>query len=106
MRLYKLGKTFEFKGIKLDTVNVPTDQVEEYKAKGWGCAWDILKESQGVKKEEPPVATAFEQVDTNKIGKLSADEVRTAAKEAGLEGWDKKRIKTLIKELGLSDGDE
>lgn len=43
----------------------------------------------------------FEDVDTNNTGKLSTDEVRQAAKEAGIEGWDKKRIKTLKAELGL-----
>lgn len=40
-----------------------------------------------------------EEADTNNSGKLSADEVRAAAKEAGIEGYDKKRIATLEAEL-------
>lgn len=40
-----------------------------------------------------------EEADTNESGKLSVDEIRAAAKEAGIEGYDKKRIKTLESEL-------
>ena len=102
-RLYKLGKTIEFKGIKLDTIAVQDDAVEEYKAKGWGCAWDILEQSKAPKKKKE---VSVEEIDTNESGKLSVNEVRTAARESGIEGWETKRIKTLKKELGLSDGDE
>lgn len=39
------------------------------------------------------------EADTNNSGKLSPDEVRQAAKEAGIDDYDKKRIKTLEAEL-------
>ena len=45
-------------------------------------------------------APTEEEADTNNSGKLSTDEVREAAKTAGIKGWDTKRIKTLKSELG------
>lgn len=101
--LFKLGTQIKFQGIKLDRVRIENEQEEEYRANGWGCAWDILKESKGETKKEP---VKFEEVDTNESGLLSVDEVRNAAKEAGIDGWEKKRIKTLKKELGLDDVNE
>lgn len=47
----------------------------------------------------------FEEADTNGSGALSVDEVREAAKEAGIDGWETKRIKTLKRELGYADED-
>lgn len=38
--------------------------------------------------------------DTNETGKLSNDEIRDAAKEAGIENYEKAQIKTLKKKLG------
>jgi hypothetical protein len=43
------------------------------------------------------------QADTNESGKLSSDEVREAAKAAGIKGWDKARISTLKKKLDEQD---
>lgn len=40
------------------------------------------------------------KADTNETGKLSNDEIREAAKEAGIENYDKAQIKTLKKKLG------
>ncbi len=37
---------------------------------------------------------------------LNNDEIREAAKEADIEGWDTKRINTLKKELGYDDEGE
>jgi hypothetical protein len=45
-------------------------------------------------------APTKEEADANESGKLSTEEIRAAAKEAGIEGWDKKRISTLKKALG------
>lgn len=98
--LYKLGVEIEFFGIKLDRVLIEDDKLEEYKAKGYGSPWEILEQSKSTKK------TKFEEIDANDSGALSVEEIRNAAKEAGIEGYEKKRIKTLIKELGVSDGNE
>lgn len=95
--LYKQGKTIEFQGITLDSVRIEDHLENEYRDKGWGSPWEILEESK---------KPAFEKIDKNESGALSVEEVREAAKEAGIEGWETKRIKTLKKELGVSDGDE
>ncbi len=63
--------------------------------------WTVDKELLEIEAEETVIS--FEDVDTNNTGKLSPDEVRTAAKARGLENWDTKRIATLKKELGLND---
>lgn len=44
-----------------------------------------------------------QEADTNGSGKLSNEEIRAAAKEAGLENWEKGRIKTLKEALGYED---
>lgn len=48
--------------------------------------------------EDKPGITK-EYADTNESGILSAEEVRAAAKEAGIEGYETKRIATLKAEL-------
>lgn len=48
-------------------------------------------------------APTEDQADTNNSGKLSAKEVREAAKEAGIENWETARIKTLKEALGYGD---
>lgn len=97
-RLYRKGTRYDFQGIKVDSIVVDDDKVEEYKAKGWGCAWDLVIPNaiEANKTEEK-----FDTIDTNDSGALSVDEVRSAAKEADIDGWDTKRIKTLKKELGV-----
>lgn len=61
------------------------------------AGWSVTKDAP-----KPTV----EEIDTNGSGKLSSEEVRTAAKEAGIEDWEKKRIKTLLKELGHGDKED
>jgi len=90
MKLYRKGTQHKFQGIMVDAINVPDDEVEAYKADGWGNPWDILK------------ADKIDEADTNESGKLSTDEIRQAAKDAGIDGWEKKRIKTLKAELGIN----
>jgi hypothetical protein len=45
--------------------------------------------------------TPTQKADTNNSGKLSTDEVRAAAKEAGIENWETGKIKTLKSKLKL-----
>ena len=46
------------------------------------------------------LAPTFEEADTNDTGKLSVEEVRAAAKMAGIRNWHNKKIDNLKKELG------
>lgn len=52
-----------------------------------------------VDKESLNDSITKEDADTNQSGKLSVEEIRAAAKEAGIDGWESKRIKTLEAEL-------
>lgn len=49
-----------------------------------------------------PKPTAL-QADKNKSGKLSASEIREAAKQAGIENYENARISTLKEKLGYGD---
>ena len=44
-----------------------------------------------------------DEADTNGTGKLSISEIRTAAKLAGIDNYSKKRIATLLSELGYEN---
>lgn len=95
--LYKLGTNIKFQGITLDCIKIEDHKESEYRANGWVSPWEILEQYK---------TPTFKEVDKNQSGALSVDEIREAAKEASIEGWDTKRIKTLKKELGLSNGNE
>ena len=69
---------------------VPANRLKAHLDAGWS-----------VTKDAPKKAVTFDEVDTNHSSKLSNDEIRQAAKEAGIEDWDKRRIKPLKQELGL-----
>lgn len=57
------------------------------------AGWTVDKASL----DKPVIAK--ESADTNDSGKLSIEEVRAAAKEANIDGWDTKRKATLEAEL-------
>jgi hypothetical protein len=62
-----------------------------------------LAEGWRVERNEPVVtAPTMAEADTNNTGKLSTQEVREAARTAGIEGWENKRIGTLKKELNYA----
>ena len=65
---------------------------DEHLADGWSV-------------DKNPIPTKVE-ADTNQSGKLSSNEVRDAAKKAGIEGYSSKRIKSLKVELGYEDTSE
>lgn len=66
---------------------IPAESLEGQLASGWTVDKSSL---EGMSKKE---------VDTGNGDKLSPDEIRQAAKEAGIEDYEKKRIKTLEAEL-------
>ena len=60
---------------------------------------EVQAEETEPQAEPAPTPTA-EQADTNGSGKLSNEEVRAAAKKAGIEKWKTARISKLKAELG------
>jgi hypothetical protein len=71
--LYRVGDTHTVDGVKCEMILVEFDQLEPHLSAGWSA--------------DLPSA------------ELSDDEVREAAKAAGIDGWDVKRLKTLRAEL-------
>lgn len=80
--VYKQGDTHNVKGVKCELKVVTIGQFKEYLSDGWFAS--------------PEEAYA----DKNDSGKLSNEEIRMAAKEKGLDNWEKGRIKTLKEALG------
>ena len=76
--LYRPGKGHIIDGVECDMVVVEFDQYEAHLSAGWSA--DL---------------PGTQSLDADGDGVVEADEVRQAAKEAGIEGWDTKRIKTL-----------
>lgn len=81
--VYREGKGHVEHGIECEAAWVDIDQLEAHLNSGWSV--------------NPPGYV------TEVIEEDPADETRAAAKAAGIEGWDTKRIKTLkaaLAELG------
>ena len=73
---------------------------ERYEVKhmqsGIAAGWSVDPECRDKSEAKDPEAKEKE-VDEKET-------IRKKAKDAGIEGWDSKRIKTLKAELGLNDG--
>ena len=76
--LYREGKGHMVDGVECEVAYVEIDQLEAHLSSGWSAT------PPGAATEEKPSAD---------------DEVRQAAKAAGIDGWDTKRIATLRKAL-------
>lgn len=90
-QLYNEGDTHEIRGIKCTLQNFPINQLDARLKEGW------------VKTPED-IGRAEKESKVKKVKKVEEKEenpVRLKAKEAGIEGWDTKRIKTL--EAALDD---
>jgi len=82
IQLYKAGTDHVINGFECEIVNCKISSMQGMIADGWYAvpgAW--IEEVEEIE-EEPEL-----------------DSVRGKAKAAGIEGWDKKRIKTLEAEL-------
>lgn len=96
--VYTEGDSHEVKGVKCRMELVQASRLQNHLAAGWVVdPLDLVKEPE--KEEVPEVAEEVEE----KPKELSSQDVREEAKEKGLEGWDKKRINTLKKELGYEE---
>ncbi len=92
IQLYKAGTDHIINGIECELVNCEIRSLQGMLDTGWYTApGDWLEEPK-----EPEEIKATEEPDLNSI--------RGRAKLAGIEGWDKKRIKTLEAELDEQKG--
>lgn len=80
--LFTAGNKIVDRGIECDFVVVSPGEVESYLSNGY------FKTPEEV------------YADTNDSGKLSNEEIRMAAQNAGLENWETGRIKGLKEALG------
>jgi hypothetical protein len=101
--LYRNGNKHIIWGKSCEYAQFADEDVDQALKDGWVMHPNQLAEEKEVQQVEPTLIedATFEEIDTNDSGKLSSDEVRQAAKEAGIDGWEKKRINTLKKELGV-----
>lgn len=102
--LYRKGNTHTVDGVQCEQGRFKVKQMPALLASGWtGNINDLRGSSEGlaeeVTEEVSEEVPTKEEADTNNSGKLSPQEIREAAKEAGIEGWEKKRIATLEAEL-------
>lgn len=89
-----------------EPTTIKASMVIAYLEAGWSTTNESIQAEEKASEEEAKaevLSPAAKEADTNNSGKLSTFEVRAAAKAAGIEGYDKKRIATLKKELGYDD---
>ncbi len=97
VQLYKPGNSHNIAGIDCDIINCKVTSMGALLKDGW-YAHPSEFEGDGVAPESDDDSSGDEAA--------SAKEIRALAKEAGLEGHETKRVKTLIKELeDLTNGD-
>ena len=75
---------------------IPPEQLQEHLINGWS----VTDGEEEVDTNSEPEVPTREEADTNGTGLLSNKEVRDAAENAGITGFDTKRIKALKVELG------
>lgn len=83
--LFKAGKSKNYKGVDCDICVVSVSNVKDKLKSGW---FKTIGEVSA---------------DTNESGKLSNEEIRAAAKEAGISNYEKARISTLKDKLGYDN---
>lgn len=101
--LYRNGNKHVIWGKGCEYRQFNDEDVDQALKDGWVDHPNKLVDEKVV---ESPLAEAiedasFEEIDTNDSGKLSNEEIREAAKKAGIEDWETKRIKTLKDLLGV-----
>lgn len=85
IQLYRAGDTHEVRGIACEVANFESHELDRLLAEGWA-------------KDPREIGGVPEDPDTEAVPD-TINPVRIQAKEAGIEGWENKRIKTLEAEL-------
>ena len=83
IQLYRKGCTHTVRGIECELGNFQATELETMLSDGWVKDPSELTESK-------PEKASIETMETKEL-----HPVRQAAKDAGIAGWDTKRIKTL-----------
>lgn len=91
-RLYREGKGYVEDGVECESILVEFEYLESQLSAGWSVTPPGVANPHDSKAAEPNAVDPDEAVDPN-------EGVREAAKAAGIEGWDTKRISTLRKLL-------
>jgi hypothetical protein len=86
--LYRKGGSHTVRGVKCEMKVFKVREMKNCIDTGWHTSPEDI--------ENP----TFKEADTNDTGKLSVEEIRAAAKTAGIRNWHNKKIETLKKELG------
>jgi len=86
--LFKKGNSVNVKGIDCDVCRCSFGEMEDKLKEGW------VKDPKELESVDETEATEKKEEVPKQI-----DPIRQKAKDAGIEGWDKKRIKTLEAEL-------
>ncbi len=92
IQLYKEGTSHNVKGVECEVKNFNISELEEKLAEGWVKS---PSEIGGETVSEAPIET----MESAEEIKETTHPVRMAAKEAGIDGWDTRRIGTLEAEL-------
>lgn len=86
IQLYRPGNDQNICGIDCEIINCKISSMQSMLDSGWFAHPDDF-------------ASAGEDEQSGGEDEVSAEEIRVLAKDAGIEGYEKKRVKTLIKEL-------
>ena len=96
--LYRKGNTHTIRGIECEMQRFDNQHFESYLQEGWVIDPKLLA--------EPANEPANDPVSQFEGGTITPQQVRESAKQAGIEGWDIKRIKTLEAELNDNQGSD
>ncbi len=99
--LYREGDKAEIRGVKCEFVVVPLRSVPGHLALGWKKRVEELyqEEAPAEVEAQPKFQTAAEAAKA--APKLSNKQVREKAREAGIDGWDRRQVGKLKEDLGI-----
>jgi len=96
-QLYREGNSHTVRGIECEVQNFPIGQLNEALDAGWlKSPEDIGNDAQNeITQGDDEKAPEEESKGEKEEGEKLLNPIRQAAKEAGIDGWEIKRIKTL-----------
>ncbi len=98
IQLYKKGTTHTVGGIECEVCNFNPSELESKLKEGWVTSpGELSNDAQNEEIERNDEENAQEETGENeeKDAEKTLNPVRIAARDAGIDGWEIKRIKTL-----------